>query len=165
MIYRLSQLWAALFARIKPEEQNLLAQVLEPGEVWLFERMPRFDRRHSLDVYWTLVRAGHSDVALLKAALLHDCGKVAPDGSTIPLLYYGIIVILKALAPQLYQRAAANGRGVFAPIALHAIHERQSVALLTAAASDPLVIAIVEDYAGACILPATRLLKWADDLN
>src|SRR5689334_14178602 len=86
VVRRLRQLYAAVSARIAPEEHALVGQVLDAGELRLFERMPRFDQRHCLDVYWTLLRAGYWDGLLLRAALIHDCGKVADDGRTIPLL-------------------------------------------------------------------------------
>ncbi len=73
--------------------------LLSPGELLLFERMARFDQRHALDVYHTLLRGGHTDPLLLRAALLHDCGKVANDGQTIPLIYYGLFVDPPALRP------------------------------------------------------------------
>src|SRR5262245_50558154 len=93
--YRLRQLFAAAMARLTLEERALVATTLSPGELRLFERMPRYDRRHCLDVYHTLRRGGHNDLMLLRAALIHDCGKVDDAGQPIPLLYYGVFVVLR----------------------------------------------------------------------
>jgi hypothetical protein len=162
---RLHQLLAALTAHISLDEHLMLATFLSPGEQRLFERMPLFDRRHSLDVYHTLVRAGHRNPHLLKAALLHDCGKVNDRGEGIPLYYYGIFVILKAVAPDLYRRAARNGSGFFQPFAIHAVHDKRSAQLVRLVGGHPELIAILNDYGDACDLPQTQLLAWADEQN
>src|SRR5215207_10864601 len=104
--YRLSQLFNALTARLTPEERSLVAAALSPNELRLFERMPHHDQHHCLDVFRLLRHGGYDDPLLLRAALLHDCGKVDDDGRPIPLVYYGIFVFLKKLAPGIYERAA-----------------------------------------------------------
>lgn len=162
---RLHQLLAALTAHISLDEHLMLAMFLSPGEQRLFERMPLFDRRHCLDVYHTLMGAGHRDPHLLKAALLHDCGKVSDQGEAIPLLYYGLFVILKAVAPDLYWRAVRNGRGFFQPFAIHAVHDKRSAELVQLVGGHPDLVAILADYGETCAMPQTRLLAWADEQN
>src|SRR5512145_338341 len=122
---RLRQLFAALTAHLSAQEYALVAQLLSPGERKLFALMPRFDQRHCLDVYCTLMRAGYTEPVLLKAALLHDCGKVDDTQRPIPLLYYGAFVIVKRFAPSLYEWAAHNGRGLLRPFAIHRLHEQR----------------------------------------
>jgi len=165
MIYRFRQLVRALSGRMTAQEQEFVAGVLSAKELNLFRHMARFDRRHCLDVAQTLKRGGQPDSILIKAALLHDAGKVGDDGRPIPLLYYGMFVVLKKLAPGLYDRVAADGRGVLWPFAIHAVHEQRSAALALAAGSAPAVVAILHDYAADHETAATRLLAWADDLN
>ena len=135
--YRLGQFFAALTARLTPDERALVARVLIPGELSLFERMPRHDQRHCLDVYQVLRRAGYADPLLLRAALLHDCGKVDDQGRPIPLLYYGLFVVLKRLAPALYAAAARLGRGPLRPFAVHATHDERGARLAEAAGHHP----------------------------
>ncbi|HEU4326864.1 MAG TPA: hypothetical protein VFS21_27235 [Roseiflexaceae bacterium] len=163
--YRLRQLASALGARLAPAEQHLVESTLTPGELRLFRRMPRFDQRHCLDVYQTLRGGGHDDPLLLRAALIHDCGKVDDEGRPIPLLYYGLFVVLRRLAPGLYTRAARYGRGPLRPFAVHAAHERRSADLAAAAGSPPGLVAILRDYADRRTTPTTTALHWADDLN
>lgn len=163
--YRLAQLAAAINAQIAPDERMLLSQLLNPGELRLFERMAQFDQRHCLDVYHTLVKGNHTDPHLLRAALLHDCGKVADDGRPIPLLYYGLFVVLMWLSPALYRRAAASGRGVLWPFAVHAVHEQRSVLLAEQAGSAPEVVRILHEYAEQQHTQQTAALHWADNLN
>jgi hypothetical protein len=163
--YRLRQFWAALLARLAPGERALVAATLSSGELRLFERMARFDQRHCLDVYRTLVRCGHSDPLLLRAALIHDCGKVGDDGRPIPLLYYGAFVLLKRLAPALYRRAAASGRGLLWPFAVHGRHDERAARMAELVGSPPELVAILRDYAGRRTSKHTVALLWADEQN
>src|SRR5262245_18407107 len=164
-LYRLRQFFAAVAGYITLDERVLVVRLLDPGELLLFERMPRFDQRHCLDVYHTLARAGHDDPLLLRAALIHDCGKVADDGRAIPLLYYGLFVVLKRFAPTLYQRAADDGRGLLWPFAVHANHEQRAARLAAMVGSPPELVAILCDYAARRVNERTAALVWADERN
>jgi hypothetical protein len=155
----------ALRAAVSPEERRLVARLLTDAERRLFERMPIFDQRHSLDVLHALARAGDDDPHLLRAALLHDCGKVDDEGRPIPLLYYGVFVVLLRLAPGLYRRAARDGRGPLRPFATHAAHEERAAALAEAAGAPPETLAILRDYAARRRTPHTLALAQADDLS
>jgi hypothetical protein len=163
--YRLGQFFAAVGARVAPDERALIVHLLDPGELLLFERMARFDQRHSLDVCHSLLRGGHTDPLLLRAALLHDCGKVANDGQTIPLLYYGLFVILERFAPALYRWSARSGRGLLWPFAVHAAHGERSAWLAALAGSPPELVAILSDYAAQRTNSYTAALRWADEQN
>src|SRR3954452_23828791 len=160
--YRWRQFTTALAARLTPEERSLVAATLSPAELRLFARMPRHDQRHCLDVYRLLVGGGYADPLLLRAALLHDCGKVDDDGRPIPLLYYGLFVVLKWVAPALYAWAARNGRGLLRPFTIHAAHDERSALLAEAAGSPPEIVATLHDYAERRVTERTRALSWAD---
>jgi hypothetical protein len=164
-LYRLRQFFAAVAGHMTIDERVLVVRLLDPGELRLFERMARFDQRHCLDVYHTLIQAGHGDPLLLRAALIHDCGKVADDGRTIPLLYYGLFVVLKRFAPPLYRRAADTGRGLLWPFAVHAAHEQRSSLLAEMVGSPPELVAILRDYAAHRVTECTTALAWADERN
>jgi hypothetical protein len=161
--YRLLQLFNALTAHLSPEEHAVAAAVLSQAELRLFERMPQHDQRHCLDVYRLLVRGGYNDPLLLRAALLHDCGKVDDRGRPIPLLYYGLFVVLKRVAPALYAWAARDGRGPLHPFAIHAAHDQRSASMAEAAGSPPELVATLRDYAERRITERTRALSWADN--
>lgn len=163
--YRLRQFAAALRARLTAGERAQIVQMLSPAELALFERMARYDQRHCLDVCATLHTGGYIDPMLLRAALLHDCGKVGDDGRPIPLIYYGLFVVLLRLAPALYRWAAGIGRGPLRAFALHAAHDRRSARLVAAAGSPPELVAILDDYAARRATPETRALAWADGQN
>jgi hypothetical protein len=161
--YRLQQFARALTGHVSPAERALVTEYLLPGELRLFERMPRFDQRHCLDVFHTLVHGGYTDPLLLRAALIHDCGKVDDHGHAIPLLYYGLFVITERVAPGVYTWAAQSGRGLLWPFAIHATHEERSARLAEQAGSPPQLVAILRDYAGSCVTPAAQALRRADD--
>jgi hypothetical protein len=163
--YRLRQFFTAVGAQIAPDERVLVVRLLDPGELRLFERMPRFDQRHCLDVYHTLLRGGYTDPLLLRAALIHDCGKVADNGRTIPLIYYGMFVILRRLAPELYKWAARTGRGPLWPFPVHAAHAERSAWLASLVGSPPELVAILRDYAAQRANSHTAALLWADEQN
>jgi hypothetical protein len=162
---RLKQFLAAISAHVTLDERVLVVTTLSDSELLLFERMPVFDQRHCLDVYHTLVRNGHNDPHLLRAALIHDCGKLDDAGAPIPLFYYGLFVVLKALAPRLYERAAADGRGPLRRFAVHARHEMRAAALAEALGSPPEVVAILRDYAARNATARSTALHWADEQN
>ncbi len=165
MFYRWFQLWRALSGRITPAECAAVHDMLSPAEYALFASMAPFDQRHTLDVCQTLQRDGVTDRSLLVAALLHDCGKVNERGQPIPLVYYGVFVVLRKLAPHLYRRAATSQRSFLWPFRTHAHHEQRSVARAIAAGSSAGVVTVLRDYAAGVPTPATRSLQSADDRN
>jgi hypothetical protein len=61
--------------RVSRAERDALQEWLTPQQAELFDGMHRADRRHGLDVFNALRRAGHTDLDLLVAGLVHDCGK------------------------------------------------------------------------------------------
>jgi hypothetical protein len=161
--YRLRQFRRALLGRIRPDEHALAAALLSPRELRLYNALPRHARRHALDVYGRLRAAGQHNPALLRAALLHDCGKVDDADRPIPLLYYGAFVLLRRLWPALYQAAAASGRGPLRFFRVHAEHELRSARRAEAAGSPPEVVAIIRGYQHAPPGSAGAWLRWADD--
>jgi hypothetical protein len=94
-----------------------LRRLLTPVEFELVAHLSVADRAHLLDVHRRLVRAGCRDADLLKAALLHDVGKV--DGhALVGLVHRTIAVLLRATSPRLFARLAATGAGWRRPFQL-----------------------------------------------
>lgn len=98
-----------MFAKITPQDEDILAQLLSPSERALFERMPIDAQRHSLNVYLMLEDAGQSDPDLAVAALLHDVGKVAAaeSGVRLGLWLRGPLVVAEAISPRTVHRWAS----------------------------------------------------------
>ena len=165
VVYRLRQFFSGLLARLTPADRSLVAQVLSTTELVLFKRMPRYDQRHCLDVFTTLRAGGYDDPLLLRAALLHDCGKVDDMGRPIPLIYYGLFVMLQRLAPALYRWAASVGRGPLRAFAVHAAHDERAARMAEAAGSPAELVAILRDYGARRTTAQTLALGWADRQN
>jgi hypothetical protein len=164
MLYRLRQFAVALVARVSLAERELVARTLTPAEHRLFIAMPIYDQRHCLDVYWTLVRAGHDNPLLLRAALFHDCGKVDDTGQAVPLLYYSLVTLLK-LVPPLYTAAAASGRGPLRLVRIYAEHSWRGSRMAAAAGCPPEIVAAIRHYHDLHPTGHAAILQWADQLN
>ena len=161
LAYRARQFFAALRAQVSPAEQALVAATLTPAEHYLFTAMPIYDQRHCLDVYATLIAAGHTDPLLLRAAIIHDCGKVDDRGRPMPLLWYVAATVLKG-RPGLYLAAARLG-GPLAPIAVYAEHAARGARMAHAAGSPPELVATIRHYHDPAPTGRAAVLKWADE--
>ena len=102
-VSRLKQFLAAVRARVSGDEIAILEQHLDPSQRDLFRQMSPIDQRHCLDVFNNLLRQGHSDPDLLRAALLHDVGKRG-----IHLWHRVAGVLLEAFWPTLLEKLAVN---------------------------------------------------------
>ena len=102
-VSRVRQFLAAVRARVSDDEMAVLEQHLDPAQRDLFWEMSPIDQRHCLDVFNTLLRQGHSDPDLLRAALLHDVGKRG-----IRLCHRVAGVLLGAFWPTLLEKLAVN---------------------------------------------------------
>ena len=119
VLYRIWQFLQASLARVHPHECILVEQLLSPVQAALFRQMARSDQRHSLDVLYTLQKAGDPKAELIAAALLHDVGKV---GGQLTIWHRVAVVLLQRFAPGRLARLAANGKGWRAPFAVHVRH-------------------------------------------
>ena len=104
-VYRVSQAWHLLTARVQPEEQPFLDALLPPAGRALFVTMSAGDQRHCLNVCYALQEQGCQDADLLAAALLHDVGK---GGGRVRFWMRPVIVLLRALAPGFLHWLAAS---------------------------------------------------------
>ncbi|MCL4459002.1 MAG: HDIG domain-containing protein [Chloroflexi bacterium] len=105
--HRLRQFLSAWRASIGAEDRAVLVRYLNVGERALFERMELADQRHCVDVFSHLRRQGQESQDLLRAALLHDVGKVE---ARFGLRIRGAIVLLEGLNARMLARIASNKR-------------------------------------------------------
>jgi hypothetical protein len=190
---RVAQFYRAMVARVRADEHDRIRERLAPAQVALFERMPRSDRRHCLDVYYTLVRAGYDQQDLLCAALLHDVGKAAPAGDgpagsagqpagsvsrrggawRMTIVHRVAIVLLQGftpMGPRWLARLAADGRGWKAPFAVHARHAQAGAGWAAEAGCSPAVVALIREHHNSSPdrvegLEHLAALQWADGQN
>jgi hypothetical protein len=85
-----------------------LRAVLQPPEWALVARMTAGDRAHLFDTRRRLEATGCHDPDLLKAAVLHDIGKV-DDRGRVYLAHRVTVVLLRRCAPRLLDLLAGSG--------------------------------------------------------
>lgn len=117
---------------------------LLPGEVELWRRTGRADRRHVVGVA-RRVQADLGDDAtrpVLAAALLHDVGKLEAGLGT-----YGRVVATLSVAVAGRGAAASwvESRGFTRRVGLYVQHEAIGADMLALAGSDPLTVALVRE--------------------
>jgi hypothetical protein len=163
LAYRVRQFRTAVRANVSDEEHALVARLLAPAELPLFEAMPAYDQRHCLDVFYTLREAGHDDLLLLRAALFHDCGKVDDDGTPMSLPWYIAASLLKSLAPPLYRLLAMSGRGPLRPLRVYAEHAWRGSRMAARAGSPAAIVETLRHYHDPNPAGMAALLHWADE--
>lgn len=109
MNYRVKQFFWGLFARLTEQEVEFVKSFLEPSEQRLFFRLPRNEQLHSLKVAKEVIevsrRNGLEDPFLIKAAFLHDIGKI---DSGLNVFTKSMLVVLDKLAPGRLARLSRN---------------------------------------------------------
>jgi len=143
-VYRFTQFFRALVARVPKRELDLLSEYLTPSQVELFHRMPRCDQRHGLDVFHALERKGHRDRHLLVAALLHDVGKA---GGRLRLWHRVLIVLVQAFWPQLLDWLAREEPGSWCyPFYVHLHHPELGAELARAVGCSPITVELIRRH-------------------
>lgn len=113
-LYRAFQFFAALRAylpiwaggiqgELRPNDLAVVKSFLPSlPQQQLFERMAPNDQRHALAVARTLQEAGHHQLPLIQAALLHDVGKSIGQ----PIVHRVLIVLFEAFWPAALEKLA-----------------------------------------------------------
>jgi len=130
-------------ARVSPAERLALARWLAPGQLALFESMPRADQRHGIDVVAALAAAGHDDPDLRLAGLLHDAAK----GPTVRLWHRVAWSLGERYGGRVGDRFAALP-GFAAPFERLRQHAERSAELALAAGCSARVAALIRAQAG-----------------
>lgn len=143
-MYRVSQFFRALVAWVTKRDIGLLSEYLTPPQAELFQRMPRCDQRHGLDVFYALRRKQHHDHDLLAAALLHDVGK---SGGGLRLWHRVLIVLIEAIGPQLLDRLAEDEpRSWRYPFFVHQHHPELGAELAQAVGCSPVTVELIRRH-------------------
>jgi hypothetical protein len=149
------------------EDEAWVGETLLPGELELWRRMSRADRRHAAGVARRVERALGAEATrrVLAAALLHDVGKVAAGLGT-----YGRVVatLAGAVAGRSSAQAWSTSRGITRKVGLYLRHPDLGAEMLAMAGSDDLTVTWARQHHlpdEQWTLPAdvAHALKAADD--
>lgn len=166
--YRAAQFAAHAWPRPPgPAERAAVGAVLAPRLAALWARQTVAEQAHSLRVLAALRAQGHTEPALLAAALLHDVGK-----TRAPMPLWGRVAVV--LAGRFWPEAAARWgrgrpRGWRRPFVTAAQHPDWGADLCAAAGAAPLTVALIRRHQTPVPAPATpedewlRVLQAADD--
>lgn len=122
-----------------PDDEAWAERQLLEGEVVLWRRLSRADRRHAVGVARRVEAVlERTDRPVLAAALLHDVGKVTSGLGTWARVG---ATLVGAVTPTDRHRRWAAGTGVRGRLGRYLRHPDEGATLLTAAGSDPLTVA------------------------
>lgn len=174
--WRMRQFVRGVSAHVNADEMLVVSRILPKAALCRFCQMPLDAQRHSLDVLYTLQRAGYDDPDLSTAALLHDVGKVAGDVAGIALSPWlrGPLVLLDALAPAKMNELASDNPASGWRYLLHVHHSHPAIGAAWAEEDgcSELACWLIANHQIAPHHPATThrdelhtLLYWADCRN
>ena len=130
---------------VAPDDDAWARRQLLPGEVALWERMSRPDRRHAVEVARRVDdgMSGSAPRAVLAAALTHDVGKVEAGLGT-----YGRVVATLSGAVAGHDTASlwSARRGFTRRVGLYLRHPELGADMLQLAGSDPLGVAWAREH-------------------
>ncbi len=158
-LYRLSQLRSSLGSRLSLADREWVEYTLCEAERPFFYRMPTRDQVHSVRVAREVRDRGGGE-HLVRAALLHDCGKTIPP-HRMPLLYRGGVVLLGAASPTLLHRLARPW-GPLWPVYLSVHHPELGARALHDAGVQPAIVELVRRHQDVSTDPELSVLRAAD---
>jgi len=142
--YRVWQFWQG-FKRFPQEgDQEVINTVLFQEEQDLFQQLPAADQNHSLRVFRSLQTQGEDDPDLLKAALLHDLGKIR-----YPLRRWERVfaVLVAGLFPRRVQMwGEGKPIGLRRPLAIVKQHPQWGADLAQSAGSSPRTVWFIQNH-------------------
>jgi hypothetical protein len=138
---RIRQTLLFVFAWSHPTEDNLARAYLNPSEHELYMQMSPPARQHHLRVLKRLLAQGEKHPALLKAALLHDVGKIRYPFSLPEKV---LVVLVKACLPRQFA-AWSNGptEGWRRPFVVSAKHPQWGAKMALEIGVDELTVELI----------------------
>lgn len=95
MIYRIRQFINGINAKIYKEDKTFIEKYLDSNEQELFYKLRVSEQRHSLNVSYGCYKEMSDNTTLIKAALLHDIGKI---DSNLSIINKSLVVVFMALS-------------------------------------------------------------------
>jgi putative nucleotidyltransferase with HDIG domain len=168
-IYRVKQFLKAISAKITEEDLKLVNQFLSHSEIELFNKLPVYDRKHCINVAKDIMNETTEEKfnkynkeisyrTLIKAALLHDIGKLY---KTLNPIDKSILVLLnKATKSKL-----KNYKGL-KKVHVYYNHGEEGYKLLKDKDYDNKFLDIIKNHHSKDIdCPYVKIIKKYDDKN
>jgi len=144
LVYRIRQFKLALLPPRQQVAISDLMAILTPTQLVLFKQLQVSEQWHAYRVMRTLVESGQQDQDLLRAALLHDIGKIL---SPLTALDRAFIVLVKRLAPRLAESLGqGKPQGLFRPLVVASQHATWGADLVTKTGASPLTVDLVRRH-------------------
>ena len=139
--YRFVQFFRTLWTMVQPVDAAYATKYLTPELLRLFQRMPRAEQHHGIDICRKLAAQGHTDPDLFTAALLHDVGKtMAP-----PRIWERVFVVLAEHFVPVRARRWGEGepRGLRRGFVTRRMHPRWGAKMVEQAGASARVVAFI----------------------
>jgi len=168
ILYRIGQVIRGLWPRLSAADKAEVARWLTPEQVKLWNRQSRRDRSHSLRVLRTLQAQGWDAAPLMRAALLHDVGKVQ---ARLTVIHRSAWVLATHIAPHWAQTWLARPKGWRHPFWVLAEHPHLGAQLARAAGVDEQTLWLIEHHQDKDVKAPPLMRTWwealqkADDQN
>lgn len=105
MLYRVKQFFWGITADISVDDVKLIGEYLDEYERKIFLKLPKYEQAHSIKVGKRVIEENHehglNDISLIKAAFLHDIGKI---NGGLNLITKSIMVLGERFAPNIIRR-------------------------------------------------------------
>ena len=147
--YRVKQVIWALTARpLQPAENALLDEILTDAERKLFDKFSLNDQNHSIRVVNLVRQYPDHNLAMQKAAVLHDIGKTRVG--RLSVIDRSIAVAVKYLMPGRSKQWGSldleKAKRYQVPSIVRAQHARWGADMAQAAGSDPLTVELIRRH-------------------
>lgn len=98
-LYRVKQFYWSITCKVNTEDENFIKNYMNEQEMFLFEKLPDYEKIHALkvakDIKKTYSGNEENKYMLIKAALLHDIGKISYRLNPI---YKSLMVIFDSIS-------------------------------------------------------------------
>jgi len=168
ILYRVGQVIRGLRPRLTESDRAEVARWLTPEQMALWERQSPRDQAHALRVLRTLQAWGWTDASLMRAALLHDVGKVEGSPS---LIHRSLWVLARKMSSRRAKSWLVRPRGWRRPFWVLAEHPRLGARLARSVGVDDSAIWLIEHHQDEHVDGPASLRTWwaalreADDQN